>query len=207
MNRSTTRGLFIVAILIFVAAFCQATDLGGLCFSEKIAFGPAFGANTFADLPACAARPDFLNVTLQPEQRKVFDSIIGETYWSIGFLAANTASILITLLVDPFIGSIVGIVTLCGYAISTGNMAIGYGDLIAVSAASNVKLPDTTVPRFASLGAAAFAMGTITAVGLSYTDDTGTATILAGVCGTISLVSGIVAVISTFAVANDIGPQ
>jgi hypothetical protein len=201
-------GKLIFALFIMILApLCSANGIeGGLSFSERVIFGSACRSSVFLALASPTLRPDLLAVKLTTDQRTLFDSIMSETYWTIGFLGANTASILIAVAIDPFVGSIVGILTLAGYAISSGYMAFGYRDLTAIATASNPYLPDMTIPWFASIGAASFAMGTITAIGLSYSDDTGTATVLAGVCGTISLVSGIVAVVTTFGYSNELGP-
>ncbi len=200
--------LFSFLSLIMFTPACFSEDFtAGLSVSENIMLGSMVDKAAFTNHILLIGRPDSLAASLLPDQQVILQTILSETYWTIGFLTANTASLLIAVAIDPFIGGIIGIITLAGYSISAGNMAFGYRDLAASAAGAGITIPDPTLPWYASIGAAAFAIGSITAIGLSYSDYTGTATTLAYVCGTVSLVSGIIAIVTTFGYVNEAGPQ
>lgn len=119
--------------------------------------------------------------------------------WSWAMLGGNVVALILTFtLDDPIVGGILGILTLGGWSATQGMSAFAYRDLAFDRLAEGRDYADVTWPYYAHIGAASFGMGAVTAIGLSFDDNTGTAVVLAGVCSTISWGSGIFAILRDY---------
>ena len=147
---------------------------------------------------------DYLGYKLEAKEYEKFSRVLLWTKISIGMLALNTASIIVTAAVDPLAGAIVAILSLTGWNISTAYMAFNYRDITNMLKKRDEDDILPTTPMISSIMAYAFGMGAITAIGLSFSDDTGAAAVLTYVCSAVSGISGIVAIVSTFMYSNKI---
>lgn len=160
----------------------------------ELHIGPVFGIGS----------PDLVASVLTDDQLATFARVMRWNTLSIAALGANTLAFLVTVAVDPFVGGIAGILTLGFWTISTGYMSFGYRDLITDLAASGSEARQPKAQWWESILAASFGMGAITAIGLSFDDDTGVAETLAYVCLGVSTISGILAIVGTFNYAGEV---
>jgi len=209
-DRILIRISLIFMLVLILPAYVEATTFDTAIINnhesiyiQLLVDSPAIPLFELADKKPEPGPPSRQN-ELKQDQIGIFNNIMQWNYWSIGMLGANTLSALIALLVDPFTGTILGILTLGGWSITTGFMAYGYRDLSISFATYNTKGIDVTVPFFASIGAASCSLGAITALGFVFDDDTGVAGPMAGVLTLISGISGIVAIVSTFGISEKI---
>jgi hypothetical protein len=141
---------------------------------------------------------------LNEEQTAHFEKSVMWMKYSTIALGVNTGALLLSF-IAPTAGGIVGILSLGAWSITTGYMAFGYRDLMAALDAAGSDAPSPKKAGYASSGAAAFAMGAISAISLSFSDTTGTATVLAYICTALSGASGIIAIIKTYRYAEEVG--
>ena len=148
--------------------------------------------------------PNYLGYKLEAKEYEKFSRALLWTKISMGMLALNTASIVLTTEVDLLTGAIISILSFTGWTISMAYMSFNYRDMTNMlkKRGKDDILPMT--PMISSLIAYAFGMGTITAIGLSFSDDTGVAAVLAYACAAVSGISGIVAIVSTFTYSSRI---
>ena len=164
---------------------------------------PSFGELNTGPVSGIGS-PDLLASVLTDDQLATFARVMRWNTLSIAALGANTLAFLVAVAVDPFVGGIAGILTVGFWTISTGYMAFGYGDLITDLAASGSKARQPKAQSWESILAASFGIGAITAIGLSFDDDTGVAETLAYVCLGVSTISGILAIVGTFNYAREV---
>ena len=145
-----------------------------------------------------------LGASLNEEQTAHFEKSVRWMKYSTIALGVNTGALLLSF-IAPTTGGIVGILSLGAWSITTGYMAFGYRDLMAALDAAGSDAPSPKKAGYASIGAAAFAMGAISAISLSFSDTTGAATVLAYICTAVSGASGIVAIIKTYRYAEEVG--
>ena len=197
----------LVLVFILVPFLLPAQDLSGLSIFDTANSQQIEKLNTSIILPQI--HPELLNVSLNNEQMAIFNKVMFWNYMSITALGINTASVIVAVAVDPFLGGILSLLSFTYWTISTGCMSFAYRDLILDPDAPKAftYLPDAPpfkTGAFAALGAYAFGIGTITAIGLSFSDETGTAATLAYICSAISSISGIVAIIQTFSYSKEV---
>lgn len=203
------RNIVYVLVLVFIVIpfLLPAQDLSGLSIFDTVNSQQIEKINTSLLLPQI--HPECLSISLNNEQMVIFDKVMFWNYMAIAALGVNTASVLVAVAVDPLIGGILSLLSFTYWTISTGGMSFSYRDLILDPDAPKAFtfLPDAPpfkTGAFASLGAYAFGIGTITAIGLSFSDDTGAATTLAYICSAISSISGIIAIVQTFSYSKDV---
>jgi len=197
----------LVFVFILVPFLLPAKDLSGLSIFNTADSQQMEEMNTSILLPKI--NPELLSVSLDDVQMVIFDKVMFWNYMAITALGINTASLVVAVAVDPLVGGILSILSFGYWTVSTGVMSFSYRDLLLDKEAPKAftYLPDAPpfkTGAFAALGAYAFGIGTITAIGLSFSDDTGAAATLAYVCGGISSISGIIAIIQTFSYSKDV---
>ena len=200
-------GFFLLCLLaLFFAAVPSFSDspppgspttMGSLVTSFSLPGGPKPGS-------VSAPQASLLGAALNEEQTAHFEKSVKWMKYSIIALGVNTGALLLSF-IAPTAGGIVGILSLGAWSITTGYMAFGYRDLMTALDAAGSDAPSPKIPGYASIGAAAFAMGAITAISLSFSDTTGAATVLAYICTAVSGASGIVAIIRTRRYAEEVG--
>ena len=105
----------------------------------------------------------------------------------------------VAVALNEWVGLFMGISSLGFWSFTNGMTAFAHRDYFSHLVISRqADVPPNTLPYFASIGGASFGMGAITAIGLIFTDSTNTAAVLAGVCGGLSVVSGVAGIITTF---------
>lgn len=109
-------------------------------------------------------------------------------------LFSGVASIPVALLVDPHeIGDILLILSLGGWTLTQGFAAFPFKDLEASIKETGSVVPGFGVPMFSHVLSFSLGMGAVTAAGMIFTDDTGTAVTLMAICGVLSWLTGTVA--------------
>ena len=178
------------------APFPACGDGGGkpLSVSALLAFPTLFGLG----------QPALLSAELDEGETVHFEKSVRWMKYSMIALGVNTGALVLSF-IAPTAGGIVGIMSLGAWSITTYYMAFGYRDLTAALDEAGSDAPRPTVAGYASLGAAAFAVGAVTAIGLSFSDTTGAATVLAYICTAVSGVSGIVGIVKTYRYAEEVG--
>jgi hypothetical protein len=197
----------LILVFILVPFLLPAQDLSGLSIFDTADSQQIEKINTSIPLPQI--HPELLSVSLNNEQMAIFDKVMFWNYMSITALGINTASVLVAVAVDPLVGGILSLLSFTYWTISTGCMSFSYRDLLLDKDAPKAFtfLPDAPpfkTGAFAALGAYSFGIGTITAIGLSFSDETGAATVLAYICSGISSISGIIAIVQTFSYSKDV---
>ena len=197
----------LVLVFILVPFLMPAQELSGLSIFDTANSQQIEKMNTSILFPQ--VHPELLSISLNDMQMVIFDKVMFWNYMSITALGINTASVIVAVAVDPLVGGILSLLSFTYWTISTGCMSFAYRDLLLDMDAPKAYtfLPDAPpfkTGAFAAIGAYAFGIGTITAIGLSFSDETGTAATLAGICSAISSISGIVAIIQTFSYSKDV---
>jgi len=135
-----------------------------------------------------------LGSVLPEDQLAHFAKVMRWKRLTIIALGINTGSLLVAA-IEPFVGNILGILSLGFYTISAGYMAFGYIDLMGAQHLTAEEEPDPRPAYLASVLTAGFGMGALTALGLAF--ESGFAAVLGLICTAASGVSGIVAIIRT----------
>jgi len=180
------------AILLPAAAGAQDVSVGFNPGIERemaraIGLEPSFTAAAGGGLsPLGSVVPD--------DQLQIFSKVMRWKRLTIVALGINTGAILVAF-IEPFVGNILGILSLGFYTISAGYMAFGYVDLISVQNLTEAVEPNARPAYMASVITAGFGMGALTALGFAF--DSSFAAVLGMICTAVSGVSGIVAIIRT----------
>jgi hypothetical protein len=145
-----------------------------------------------------------LGAELNSAQTDHFAKAVRWMKYSIIALGVNTGALVLSF-IDPFAGAIAGIISLGAWSITTGFMAWSYRDLIGSLESEGSDAPKPDMAFYTSIGAAAFAMGALTAINLSFSDTSGVSTALAYICTGVSGVSGIIAIVKTYRYAEEVG--
>lgn len=196
----------LVIVFIVVPFLLPAQDLSRLSVFDIVDSQQIEEFNTTIPFPQIY--PARLSVSLNDEQMVIFDKLMFWNYMAITALGLNTASVIVAVAVDPLVGGILSILTFGYWTVSTAIMSFSYRDLLLDKDAPKAftSLPDAPpfkIGAFASVGAYAFGLGTITAIGLAFSDTTGVAMTLAYICSAISSISGIIAIIQTFSYSKE----
>ncbi|GEM_PF-5868412 len=203
-SRRAISGVFLVLLFLapgLMSAEGSSADLATLGFETP---NFSLGASFLPGLANSFFVPDYLGYKLQPKEYEKFSEVMLWTKIGMGMFALNTAALIVTTVIDPLVGGIVSILSFGGWTLSTAFMAFNYRDINTMLTKRGEDSILPTVPAISSLIAYAFGMGTITAIGLSFSDYTGVAEALAYVCSAVSSISGIVAIVSTFTYSNKI---
>ena len=142
------------------------TTMGPFVTSFSPPGGPKPGS--VSSLPAFtsllgAPQASLPGAVLNEEQTAHFEKSVRWMKYSTIALGVNTGALLLSF-IAPTAGGIVGILSLGAWSITTGYMAFGYRDLMAALDAAGSDAPSPKKAGYASIGAAAFAMGAITAI-------------------------------------------
>jgi hypothetical protein len=127
--------------------------------------------------------------------------------WALVSFGASVGAALTAIAIDPFVGGILGILSLGGLSIFEGLSVLEYNKLLLSQDGLGNQVPDFSLPRVSGIASAGLAMGALTAISLSFDDSSGVAVVLAGICTTGAWVSGGISYFTTKAYLRENAPM